>query len=109
MVDGMLLAVIVVCAYLGMAMLALSQPPHWRRVAGEPGAPPGCPRRPRRIAVLLLAASLVVALLRDGPVFGSVLWVMVLSAAAAAVAVTLAWQPRTLAQLVRLVDSAHRG
>jgi len=45
---------------------------------------------------LLLGIAYLVCVYRDGPSFGSLLWVVLISAAAIAVALTLAWHPRLL-------------
>jgi len=96
----MWLAGIFASAYLGFALLALSQSQHWQRVAGA--SPPG---RTRVIlfrggGAVLLAGSLALALLRDGPGFGSLLWATAISIAALGVALTLAWRPGVLRPLV---------
>jgi len=49
---------------------------------------------------VLLAGSLALALLRDGPGFGSLLWATAISIAALGVALTLAWRPGVLRPLV---------
>ena len=86
-------------AYLGFALLALSQARPRRRLglAAELA-------RGRRIGLrlaggLLLVLALVLALLRDGPGFGGLLWATAVSLAALAVAFTLSWQPRLLGLL----------
>ena len=83
-------------AYFGFALLALSQAQPRRRLglAVELG-------HGRRIGLrlaggLLLVLALVLALLRDGPGFGGLLWATAVSLAALAVAFTLSWQPRLL-------------
>ena len=75
-------------AYLGFALLALSQARPRRRLglAAELA-------RGRRIGLrlaggLLLVLALVLALLRDGPGFGGLLWATAVSLAALAVAFT---------------------
>jgi len=96
----MLLAGVFLTAYLGFALLALSQARHWWRVAATD--PPRTGVRLRRGAgAALLAASLALALLRDGPSFGALLWVTAISLAALAVALTVAWRPRWLRPLAR--------
>jgi len=87
----MLLAAVFVTSWLGFALLALSQDRHWRKVTGF-STPPGRRRVIifRIAASLLLAASLALALLRDGPGFGSLLWATAVSIAALAVAFMVA-------------------
>jgi hypothetical protein len=71
------------------ALLALSQDRHWHHL----GATRHCPRRTaivlRVAGGALLMASLVLALLSDGPSFGSLLWGTTLSVCGFAVACTL--------------------
>jgi len=99
MAEGSLLLGVLAAAWLGFALLALSQARHWLRVAGT--APPS----PARVLVLRWAGgasivlSLVLALLRDGAGFGSLLWATAISLAALAVAFTLAWRPGVLRPL----------
>ena len=86
-------------AYLGFALLALSQDKHWRSVTSAVACTPVRAAVLRALGGLMLAAALSLALLRDGPSFGALLWVTVLSAAAVAVAFTLAWRPTWLQPL----------
>lgn len=102
MSDGVLLIGTFGAAYVGFALLALSQTRHWRRVLD---APPPSFRQPRMLRALGGAAiglSLALALLRDGPGFGALLWATVLSLVALAVAFTLAWRPKWLQPLALL-------
>lgn len=86
---ALMLVGVAAAAYLGFALLALSQDRHWHHLGGARH----CPRRTRiglRVAgCALLATSLALALLRDGPSFGSLLWVTTLSVCGFAVACTL--------------------
>jgi len=93
----MMLAAVFLTAWLGFALLALSQARHWRHVTGCK-APPGRVRVIvyRTAASVLLTASLALALMRDGPSFGSLLWATMISLAALAVAFALAWRPKLL-------------
>lgn len=100
MADTLLLLAVFVSAYTGFACFALSQVRHWRAVIGGPP-----PRRRvvlalRTLGSMLLGASLALALLRDGPSFGSLLWATAISLTALAVAFTLAWRPSVLRPLV---------
>lgn len=105
MADALLLLSAFAAAYLGFAMLALSQVRHWTSVAGS--EPQGRVRLiGHRIAGgAMIALSLAMALLRDGPSFGSLLWATAISIAALAVAFTLAWRPG----LLRPIAVAGRG
>lgn len=93
------LALIGVLLFAGLALIALSQRPNWKAVTGG--------GRPTRVAVrralgtVLLTASLALALWRDGPAFGSLLWFVAVQAAGVAVALTLALSPGLLRPLAR--------
>lgn len=101
MTERLLLVAVVASAYVGLALLALSQTRHWAAVAGS------APRGRARVVVLrtgggaMIAVSLLLALYRDGMGFGSLLWATALSAAALAVALTLTWRPGFLRPLAR--------
>ena len=112
--QGVLLLGTALAAYLGFALLALGQGRHLRRVAAlDP--PRGLRLLALRVAAgIALALSLTLALLRDGPSFGALLWATAVSLAALAVALTLAWRPLWLrplsaAFLTRPGDSAGRA
>ncbi|WP_422367440.1 DUF3325 domain-containing protein [Pelagibius sp.] len=103
MTSALLLIVLSMAAYLGFTLLALSQRRHWSAVAGT-GAP--CRMQVivlRGVGGAMIALSLVLALTRDGPSFGSLLWATAISLAALAVAFTLAWRPTLLRPLARCV------
>lgn len=98
MADGVLLMAVFLSACAGFACLALSQRRHWVQVlSGE--APRPTVICLRTLGSALLGLSLVMALLRDGPSFGSLLWATAISLAALAVAFTLAWRPAVLCPL----------
>jgi len=102
--DAILLFALFASAWLGFLLLALSQPHHWKLVLGQPGRRP--PAQPFRIAAsLLLAASLALALLRDGPAFGAILWVVMLTIAGTAAVATLTWQKPMLRTALRLAGA----
>lgn len=90
--ESALLLLAAAACYFGFACMALSQDRHWQSVmAGL--------QLKRRLAIRLrcaggfaLAVGLALALLRDGPSFGSLLWVLLLAAGASAVAFTLSWR-----------------
>lgn len=97
MVDGLLLFAVFASAYAGFACFALSQKRHWRRVRVREGELPRAAERAlRTLGAVLLVLSLALALGRDGPSFGSLLWATAISLAALAVAFTLAWRPTVL-------------
>ena len=102
MTGGLLLVGIVTAAYVGFALLALTQARPWQRV--YQAAPPTVIRRQvlRTLGGLALVLSLILCLLRDGPSFGVLLWVTAISIAAAAVAFTLTWRPVLLRPLAAM-------
>jgi uncharacterized membrane protein len=101
-----MLCAAVLCNVAGLAWLALAMDVHWRQVRGAQ------PRSRRAVATLrglgiaMLVFSLFLCLLVDHPTMASLVWVMVLAAAALAVAFTLTWRPRALAPLVAWVPAA---
>jgi len=102
MPDSLLLLALLAAAYAGFALLALSQAQHWRTVVGAAPLARSRVLSLRAIGGALIALSLILSLLRDGPSFGSLLWATVISLAALAVAFTLAWRPQMLRPLAVL-------
>jgi len=94
MADALLLAAALV-GTLGFARLALAQERH-RRVLEAPALTPAARQRQRRAALGLLALSLGLCWWGEGWAFGSVLWFVGISLAAALVAFTLSYRPRSL-------------
>lgn len=101
-VSTLVLIALSLAAYLGFALLALSQTRHWRRV-GEPA------RLSRgRVIILRFAGggmvglAFILSLMRDGPSFGALLWATTISIAALAMAFTLSWRPRLLRPLIKV-------
>jgi len=105
MPDSLLLLALSAAAYVGFALLALSQAQHWRTVTGAAALPRRRLLVLRSIGGALIALSLILAPLRDGPSFGSLLWATAISLAALGVAFTLAWRPG----LLRPLAVAGRG
>ncbi|WP_188946512.1 DUF3325 domain-containing protein, partial [Polymorphobacter multimanifer] len=67
------------------------------------------PRRAFRIAgTALLVASLTLALLRDGPAFGSILWTVALTITGMAAVATLTWQKPLLRMILRSAVTRDR-
>jgi len=93
MPDSLLLLALFAAAYAGFALLALSQVRHWRAVVGAAALPRRRVLVLRALGGVLIALSLLLALMRDGPGFGSLLWATAISLAALAVAFTLTWRP----------------
>lgn len=71
--------------YLGVALLALGQNRHWHALIGERDLTTRVKRRLRTAAVAFLSSSLLLALIRDGAGFGTLLGVNGLSVSALAV------------------------
>lgn len=92
MTPALLLILAGLASYGGFACLALAMPRHWAQMGGARlrVAPPR--RLLRGCGAALLGGAYALLVYRDGPSFGSVLWVLLLFAAAAAVALSLAWR-----------------
>lgn len=107
MPDAVLFVSLLAACYLGFALLALSQDRHWRRV----GRMPQCPFRALVLMRLagcgLLAFSLALAIVLDGPGFGSLLGTAILTNGALAVVCTLTWRPHWLRPLARLFQHVN--
>ena len=96
-------------AYAGFLLLALAQARPRQRLGLAAKLAPRRRFGLRLGGALLLALALVLALMRDGPGFGGLLWGTVISLAALAVACTLSWPPRLpgLATGVRRPDAGQ--
>lgn len=95
------LSLLLAASCLGFACLALSLPRHWRDVSGKAALSRRAVIGLRACGYFALAVSLAFALLRDGPSFGGVLWILALAVAAATVAFTLTWRLEWLRVAVR--------
>jgi hypothetical protein len=104
MATGLLIALALV-SYLGFALLALSQDRHWSRAGGERTCPARLVTALRAAGYGLLLAAFGLALLRDGPSFGTLVWATMLTVAALAVVATLAWRAAWLRPIIRTVES----
>jgi hypothetical protein len=88
-----------ILAVWGFALLALSQQRHLERVF-ESNRPPSHNRRAQTaIGFIAIGLSLPACIASQGASFGSLLWVLLLSAAALAVALMLTWRPQWLRPL----------
>ena len=107
MISSLLLVTLFLAAYLGFALLALTQTRPWRQL-GQTALLTGMRRRVLRIlGGSALFMSLFLCLVRDGPSFGILLWATAISLAAVTVAFTLTWCPRIVASAGS--DSVARG
>lgn len=85
-----------ICAYIGFCCWALSQTQHWRAVVGGRLPPESTVKLQRFFGGNMVALSFIFALLSEGLSFGALVWILLLSVAATAVACTLVWSPRLL-------------
>ncbi len=103
MANLLLFVGLILALHAGFALMALSQDRH-RRTLGV-----ATPLSRRRALVLriaggtLIALGLLMALWRDGPGFGPLLWITLLSVAALAVTAIVTWRPRWLAVVARVL------
>jgi len=99
--EAGLLAASFAVSWLGFALLASSQAKYRRAMAVT-----RVPRRrltiQRSAGGLLLLFALALTCLRDGPSFGTVLWLLILSLAAVTAAFVLTWRPRWLSMIARM-------
>lgn len=101
--NAMLLLGALLAALLGCALLALSQRRHWRAVTrsqSEPG------RRPQRLGSLLLMASIVLTILRDGVSFAALFSPLLIGFAALVIAILLTWVPGVLRPITKMITPA---
>lgn len=96
MMPALLMLLAGAAGYAGFACLALAMPDHWESAGGDPGKHAQRRHGLRLSGALMLCAALAICLWRDGPSFGTLLWVMLMSASAIAVAFTLSWHPKLL-------------
>lgn len=99
MLDLLLVSSLLALYLLGMACMLLAQDKHWRTL-GLLGH--------RQPWVLLLGCccssfSLLLAWAYQGPVFGSLIWLLLLSPSGFALAFTLAWRPQWFRPLAMLL------
>jgi len=108
MSDTLLLLGVFAAAYAGFALLALSQGRHWTSAVSTALQCRVQIVVLRTVGGAMIAFSLGLALMRDGPTFGALLWATAISLAALAVAFTLAWRPGLLRPLARCVAPFSR-
>lgn len=103
MMPVLLLLAAALAAYGAFVCLALSMPRHWAAASGQQLTVVPYRRCLRAGGSALLGVTYALCVGRDGPSFGAVLWVVLISIAALAVAFTLAWQPRLFGAAARYV------
>jgi hypothetical protein len=96
MMAGLLLLFAGLAGYAGFACLALAMPDYWTRAGGAGAGHAGRIHGLRLTGALMLCLSLSLCIWRDGASFGAILWTILLTAGAIAVAFTLTWRPRLL-------------
>lgn len=89
--STLLLLAACLLAYAGFACLALAMPEH-RVLVGDRATRLASPRQLRGLGAGLLGGACGLCLYRDGASFGSLLWLVLISAAGLAVAFTLTWR-----------------
>jgi len=102
--DAALVAAAFSVTYLGWALLALRQRPHFRAVSARDareGAPPALRRKFLGWGSASLCAGSCASWLAEGSSFGSLLWIFVLACSGVAVTFTLSWRPGWLRCLIR--------
>lgn len=90
---------------LGFVFLALAMSRHWSEVTGQVELPETHIKVLRAAGFSAHAVGLALAVFAQGPSFGSILWVMALTASAVAVALTLTWRPLWLRPLAKLIGT----
>jgi uncharacterized membrane protein len=88
-----------VFALLGFALLALSQERHLDHFFESNRPPAKNIRAQIAIGFIAISSSLPICISAQGASFGSLLWLMLICAAAMAVALTLTWRPGWLRSL----------
>ncbi|HKO91891.1 MAG TPA: DUF3325 domain-containing protein [Polyangiaceae bacterium] len=108
MARAALAAAVFASSYLGCALLALRQRPHFRAVSAQPvSVPPSDALRARLLygGGVSLALSLCCSWLAQGLSFGSLFWVLALGSTSVAVTFTLSWRPHWLGPVLRGVSA----
>lgn len=89
--DALLLIVTWLCAAAGFGLLALGQKQNWALLGRRRQSPPAWLPWP---GLLLLGAAAWPAIVRDGPAFGLLLWILILTISAITVVAALARMAR---------------
>jgi short subunit fatty acids transporter len=83
-------------ALAACAALAVSQDRNWRKVMGTAAA---APKSARRAGWAFLVAALIPCVIHDGIAFAVLVWPLILTVAALAIAMALAYHPRILSPI----------
>ena len=105
MVNLLLAAATVLCV-LGFAWLALAMDVHWKQVRHDQPSK-STSTVLRVLGCLSLFTSLVLCLFTDHASMASLVWVMLLAAAALIVAFTFTWRPRLFSLLIIWAKAAN--
>lgn len=103
MPEGLFTVLAAALNLLAFALMALGQERHWCTVAHDAVETRVDAAWLHGTALACHVASLLLFIRDQGPSFGSLLWVLALSAAAMAIAFMLSWRPRWLRVLVPLL------
>lgn len=102
--------ILILVLLLGFALLALSQDRNWRLVGTAPPLSRVAKITLRMAGYAQLVLGLSLALWRDGPGFGSLMWGTLISLAACAITMILSWRAHwmtPLASVIRATASHH--
>jgi hypothetical protein len=97
--EVLLILAACILALWGFALLALSQERHLARIFESNQQLAHNTKAQRAIGFIAVSLSLPACIASQGASFGSLLWVLLLSAAALAVALMLTWRPQWLRPL----------
>lgn len=92
MIDVLFLPMVALALFIGLLLLALSQDTQRRRIRYASLSPREKAQR-RVPAAGILAGCLLLLIWYEGGGFGTLLWIGLISAAALAVSLLLAWRP----------------
>jgi ABC-type Co2+ transport system permease subunit len=95
-------------ALLGFALLALSQERHLARIFKQNQHLAPNSRAQRATSFIAISLSLPACITSQGAGFGSLLWGVLICAAAMAIAFTLTWRPQWLRPLARAAQTVFQ-
>lgn len=100
-----LLAVAFILAWAGFGVLALAQERHFEHFYASNKLVAQHKRAQAAIGIIAILITLPICMKAQGAGFGGLLWVLLLTASAMAVAFQLTWTPRVLGVLAWLVKN----